>query len=94
MKLTFKIVLSCIGLTFLIALLVSVTGGQYAFKDFPGWFGLVALCNAGLGLLLALILGITGPKNNEWAKGFLLSAGILLLLGLLTCGSMFSSNIR
>lgn len=72
------------GLT-LLAFLAS--GGSYKANDFLIGLGLICLAGAVLDLLLSLVLFITGPAQYNVAKGFLLSAGVLLLAGFAACSS-------
>lgn len=90
MKLPFKIVLFCISGVLAIALVLSA--GTSSSSSSPievlGFFGLVSIIAGPLLLLTGLIVFLAG--NKEWGQGLLLSGGIILLLGALTCGSMLS----
>ena len=91
MKLTFKIVLVNFLIVLLITALVTFGNNDYAPQSLLIAFGLFSLCGTGISFLIAIVLFLTGPKNKEWAMGFLLSSGLLLLAGLLTCGSSLST---
>lgn len=62
-------------------------GGSYRANDFLIILGLVCLAATVLTLLTSIILFITGPAQYDVAKGFLLSAGVLLLAGFAACSS-------
>lgn len=85
MKLPFKIVCINIGLAFLLALLVSISGDNIVVNTtiFFAVFGLLAMVVG----LLALI-----APDKRYAQGFLISGGILLLLGFVTCGILISGG--
>jgi hypothetical protein len=68
-------------------LLFITSGGSKNANDFLIGLGLVCLAGTLLDLLLALVLFITGPAQYDIAKGFLLSAGVLLLAGFAACSS-------
>ena len=91
MKLTFKIVLVNAGISLLLAVLCSIGNSYFSAQDLLGWFGLASLGIAVLDLITGIIMLIAGQQYHEWAKGFLLSGGILLLAGLLTCGSVLNN---
>ena len=94
MKKITKIVLINVAVVILIALLTALSEGSNPYTNFLMWFG---LCCLGIGLLdlfVALILFLTGKQNYEAGKGFLLSAGILLLLGFVVCGGAGSVNFH
>lgn len=83
MKLPFKILSINIGLAFLIAILVSISGNNIVENTMLVFavFGLLAMVSG----LLALM-----APDKRYAQGFLMSGGILLLLGLVTCGILIS----
>ena len=68
--------------TGIIAALINAPDG-FAFQ-----FGLVCLAGGVFNLLLSFFAYLAGSK--EWAKGFLLGAGILLLLSGISCGTGFA----
>ena len=51
--------------------------------------GIICLLESGVELLIAGILYLAG--NKPWGKAFLLSAGILLLIGVGVCGPLLLS---
>ena len=83
MKLQFKIL--CINIALAIAAaFFSVVGAHYMpWEDFFSVFGMIALlggvCELVVGLFLLML------EDKRYAQGFLLSGGILLLLGFLAC---------
>ena len=83
MKLPFKIVCINICLAFLIAILVSISGNNIVENTMLVFavFGLIAM--------VAGLLALMAP-DKRYAQGFLMSGGILLLLGLVTCGILIS----
>ena len=85
MKLPFKIVCINIGLAFLVALLVSISGDNIVVNS--------AIVFAVFGLL-AILGGIFAwmAPDKRYAQGFLMSGGILLLLGFVTCGILISGG--
>jgi hypothetical protein len=58
--------------------------GYSSYKDMPIIFGIVALVIAILELFIGFILLVAGSK--EPGKGFLVTAGILLLVSGASCG--------
>lgn len=85
MKLSYKIALSTVLLSLLLAFGFSFGSGE------KGWFLFIfgAICLlAGLAMLvLAGILYLA--KSKEWSKGFLVSSGILFLLGFGICSPLW-----
>jgi hypothetical protein len=73
------------GLTML--LFLGSGGASYKANDFLIGLGLISLAGTVLDLLLAVIFFISGPAQRDLGKGFLLSAGVLLLIGFAACGS-------
>jgi hypothetical protein len=87
MNLTIKILLFSLGASLVLGLLFAFAGGEPAGSGYVYWFAITAICIGALELLLSVILFLTGPGNYEWAKGLLLSCGVLLLIGFAICGS-------
>lgn len=87
MKLPLKILLVSVSATLVIALMLSF-GMSSSPSDILGFFGLMSIIIGPLLLLAGVVALIAG--NKEWAQGLLLSTGVLLLLGFLTCGSLLS----
>jgi hypothetical protein len=82
MKLPVKIILINVALAILFALLFGSTQGitdGYVFM-----FGLVALGGGAIDIIVGLLLLAT---DKRYAQGFLLSGGVLLLLGFLACST-------
>jgi hypothetical protein len=83
-----KIMLINLAVALVITLLMFITpGGFHQVNDFLIGLGLICLAGTVLDLLIAVVLFISGPAQYEIAKGFLLSAGILLLVGFAACSS-------
>lgn len=83
-----KVMLINLGVAFGLSLLTLLPGGgTYKANDFLIIFGLICLAGTVLDLLIAVVLFITGPAQHDVAKGFLLSAGVLLLAGFAACSS-------
>jgi hypothetical protein len=83
MKLPVKIILINVALAILFALLFGSTQGitdGYVFM-----FGLVALGGGAIDIIVGLLLLLATDKR--YAQGFLLSGGVLLLLGFLACST-------
>jgi hypothetical protein len=57
------------------------------YNDFIPVLGLVSLFGSVIDMLIALVLFLFGLK--VWAQGFLLSAGVLLLLGFALCSLVY-----
>jgi hypothetical protein len=84
-KLPFKIVFINLGVAVGISLLMLLGfGGGFKADEFLIALGLVSLGGAAIDLLVGFILLVTG--NKESGKGFMLSAGVLLLIGFASCG--------
>jgi len=79
-----KIVLVHAAIAFLVALYYTVAEGGDGFADFAFGFGIVCLLSGIADVAISLILFIA--SSRIWGKGFLLSAGILLLLSGISCG--------
>jgi uncharacterized membrane protein YagU involved in acid resistance len=82
MKLPVKIVLINVVLAILFAVVYVITENVTSELSIVG--GLVFL----VGGLIALVLGLflLLAEDKRYAQGFLISGGLLLLLGFLTCG--------
>jgi len=78
-----KIVLICVGIHIAITFLLSLILGGFNANDYMILFGLTGIF---VGILL-LVIGLIAlfAKDKRFAQGFLLSAGIILLLGFLFC---------
>jgi len=82
MKKQYKILLINIGIAIFFAILLSSSDGR-SIEDFTAWYGMIGLG----GGLIDLIIGMVSLANKDksFAQGFLLSAGILMLTGFLSC---------
>jgi uncharacterized membrane protein YozB (DUF420 family) len=90
MKLPFKILFINLGIAVVFSILILVgLSGNFKIDEFFIALGLVALVGAVIDLLIGIILLATG--NKESGKGFMLSAGVLLLIGFASCGVGMSS---
>lgn len=85
MKKALPFLIAEIVLSFLVALLM--TGGFN--KDLGTFFGLANLILGIIGLVIGVIFSIAKEENT--AKGLLISSALLLLMGFLTC-SLFPMN--
>ncbi len=85
MKLPFKILFINLAVVFLISLLFAFSMNSNGRAD--EFLMILGLCALGFGFL-ALIIGVILliAKSGESAKGFLISAGVLFLLGFASCG--------
>jgi uncharacterized membrane protein YozB (DUF420 family) len=85
MKLPFKILFINLSVAVGISILLLIgLSGNFKLDEFFIALGLVALGGAAIDLLIGIILLATG--NKESGKGFMLSAGVLLLIGFASCG--------
>jgi hypothetical protein len=82
-----KVLLINVAVVFALAVIMFVTFGTTNPSDFLMELGLICLLGALMNLLVAVILFIIGPAQRDLAKGFLLSAGVLLLAGFAACSS-------
>lgn len=83
-----KILLGTIIATFVITILGMLTDAGN-FRDIPLIFGITALGIGLLEILLGIILLIAG--DGKYGKGFLLCAGLLLLLSGISCSIGFGN---
>jgi hypothetical protein len=67
---------------------IGISAGFLNRTDFAIVLGIVCLGGGMLNLFTSFIAYVSSAK--EWAKGFLLSGGILLLLSGISCGTGFS----
>ena len=84
LKLVHKIILVNVAIAFVIAIYYKIMQGTGVPGDFALAFGVICLFGGIADLFLSLILFI--GSSREWSKGFLFSAGILLLLSGISCG--------
>jgi len=84
-KPAYKITAINCGIVIFIGLLVALSSGA---DDFALSLGIVCLLGGLIDLGLGIIILIAGSKDR--GKGFLMSAGILLLLSGISCGTGLS----
>lgn len=82
MKCIYKIALINVCLVFVLAALVFISDKGTA-SDFMTYAGVASILWSGGCILIGLLLLLL--PNKSWAQGFLLSAGILLVLGFMEC---------
>jgi len=82
MKLIYKILWVNVGIALVIAFLIPL-GGLYSISGYLSGLGVISLGGAIVDLVVSFILFMI--KKKEWAQGYLLTAGVLLLLGAVTC---------
>jgi len=85
-RLTYRVALIDTIIVFVIGVMCAVINGADGFGLV---LGIVCLIGGLLNFFCALIAFFASSK--EWAKGFLLSGGILLLLSGISCGTGLSS---
>jgi hypothetical protein len=81
-KLAYKITAINCGIVVFIGL---ICGAASPADEFALALGIICLIGALIDLALGVIILIAGSK--DWGKGFLNSAGILLLLSGISCGT-------
>jgi hypothetical protein len=84
-KLTYRVAFMNSVIVVFIGVISAVISGSDGFGLV---LGIVCLLGGLLSFLLTLIA--YGASSKEWAKGFLLSGGILLLLSGISCGAGLS----
>jgi hypothetical protein len=82
MKLPIKIILINVVLAILFSVIYAIT--QNITSELSIVVGLVFLVGGLIALVVGLFLLIA--EDKRYAQGFLMSGGLLLLLGFLTCG--------
>jgi len=85
-KLAYKITTINCGIVVFIGI---ICGAFNAGEDFALVLGIICLIGGLIDLVLGVIILIAGSK--AWGKGFLNSAGILLLLSGISCGTGLSN---
>jgi hypothetical protein len=86
MKKAIKVLLINLAIAFGFAFISLLFGNNSS--DFLIVLGLVCLAGAVIDLLVAVVLFITGPLQYDVAKGFLLSSGVLFLVGFAACSGV------
>jgi len=89
MKIMYKVLLANAALSVLIALIFGLSQQSVNVNDFVVMFGLSCMGVAVVDLFISIILFLAGKENYEWGRGFLLSCGLLLLVGFALCTSAF-----
>lgn len=94
MKLPFKIVLINFGAAILFSLFLTLVGSAPSFKkEFLSIFGMVAFFGGLIILIIGLFLLLLNDKR--YAQGFILSGGLLMLVGFITCSNItFPIDLR
>jgi hypothetical protein len=82
MKLPIKIILINVAVAILFSVIYAIT--QNITSELSIVVGLVFLVGGLIALVVGLFLLIA--EDKRYAQGFLMSGGLLLLLGFLTCG--------
>lgn len=92
MKLQQKIILISFGIVLLLGVLAGAAGGSYKARDFFMVMGIVGFFAGLLQLVVGLFL--LAKTDKRYAQGFLMSAGILMVIGFATCTANFSMNVH
>jgi len=92
MKIQFRIILITISVVLILAILLSLGAGgiDLNMQNFAASFGIIAVIAGTLYILVGIIILIAGQK--EWAQGFLIAGGILLITGFATCSLMIKGS--
>ena len=92
MKIQQKIILISFGIVLLLGALAGSAGGSSKAGDFLMVMGTVGFFAGLLQLIVGLFLLVKTDKR--YAQGFLMSGGILMLIGFTTCTANFSMNMH
>lgn len=92
MKLQQKIILISFGVVLVLGLLAGAAGGSYKASDFFMIMGMVGFFAGLLQLIVGLFL--LAKTDKRYAQGFLMSAGLLIVIGFATCTANFSMNMH
>jgi hypothetical protein len=92
MKLQQKIILISFAIVLLLGALAGAGSGSGKAGDFLMVMGMVGFFAGLLQLIVGLFLLVKTDKR--YAQGFLMSAGILMLIGFATCTANFSMNMH
>ena len=92
MKIQLKIILISFGIVLVLGALAGTAGGSYKASDFLMVMGMVGFFAGLLQLIVGLFLLVKTDKR--YAQGFLMSAGILILVGFTTCTANFTMNMQ
>ena len=92
MKIQLKIILISFGIVLLLGTLAGVASGMGKTSDFFMALGIVGFFAGFIQLIVGLFL--LAKTDKRYAQGFLMSGGILMLIGFATCTANFSMNIH
>jgi len=92
MKIQQKIILISFGIVFLLGALAGAGSGSSKPADFFMVLGMVGFFAGLLQLIAGLFL--LAKTDKRYAQGFLMSAGILMVIGFATCTANFSMNMH
>lgn len=81
MKWIYKFCFINIGAVFLLAAFVAIGSGSGNY--YIAYAGMLSLIWSVLSIVIGLVL--LAFRQKQWAQGFLLTAGVLLLLGFIEC---------
>ena len=92
MKLQQKIILISFAVSLLLGALMAATSGVNKPGDFFMYLGVTGFF---IGLLQVIAgLFLLAKTDKRYAQGFLLSGGILMLVGFATCTANFNLNVH
>ena len=91
MKIVYKVLLANIGLSIIAALIFLISQGVHDNDSFAIIFGLACIAIALCDLFICVILFTARNGHREWAQGFLLSCGVLVLIGFAACSTALNS---
>lgn len=83
MKLVYKICLVNVGIAFLIPFIFILPSRSMSLEEYFIFLGMVSLVGGAIDIFIGAIL--FAIKKTQWAQGYFLTAGILLLLGFISC---------
>ena len=92
MKIQLKIILVSFGVVILLGALAGSADGYNKASDFFMVMGMVGFFAGLLQLIVGLFLLVKTDKR--YAQGFLMSAGLLILIGFAICTANFSMNMH
>jgi ABC-type lipopolysaccharide export system ATPase subunit len=92
MKIQLKIILVSFAVVLLLGVLGGAAGGSGKASDFFMIMGIISFFAGLVQLVAGLFLLVKTDKR--YAQGFLMSGGILMLIGFTTCSANFTLNIH
>jgi len=92
MKIQQKIILISFGIVLLLGALAAAGSGSSKAGDFLMILGMVGFFAGLLQLIVGLFL--LAKTDKRYAQGFLMSGGLLMLIGFATCTANFSLNVH